>query len=315
MSTANQGEIMREGRAIGKGRWGMYVSAAVLALAVSLFSVGAQAQISLVFGAYSSDKPSAMVAQVRPSLNIIAKKAGEIYGVEIEFRMQIVKSYKDGVDHLVTGKFDIMRLGPASYVMAKERAPEIGILVMENKRGRNTFNGIICVRNDSPLREMSELRGKSFAFGSSRSTLGRFFAQLHLMQAGVFARELDRFEYVGRHDKVGMVVGAGLFDAGALEETTFGKLVSNGVPIRALYKFPNATRPWVACAGLDPRLTDALRRAMLALTDAEALRALRFDGFLTGSDSDYDPTRDAIRRNPMFFAGFERATPTRQSRR
>lgn len=286
-----------------------------MALAVSLYPAVAQAEVSLVFGAYASDKPSAMVSQIRPSLNIISRTASEIYGEEIVIRMQVVKSYKEGVDHLVAGKFDIMRLGPASYVMAKTRAPDIGILAMENKKGHKLFNGIICVRIDSPLREVREIKGKSFAFGSSRSTLGRYLAQLHLMQNGVFAKDLERFEYLGRHDKVGRAVGAGLFDAGAIEETTFGKLVRKGVPIRALVKFSNATRPWIMRSGLDPKLVEALRSAMLALKDPKALKALRFNGFLPGSDADYEPTRQAIRQNPKFFEGYEELKPTRHSRR
>ena len=35
-----------------------------------------------------------------------------------------------------------------------------------------------------------------------------------LMRAGIYAKDLKRFEYLGRHDKVGMAVGAQLFDAG-----------------------------------------------------------------------------------------------------
>ncbi len=286
-----------------------------MALAVSLYPAVAQAKVSLVFGTYTSDKPSAMVAQIRPSLNIISRTASEIYGEEIVIRMQVVKTYKEGVDHLVAGKFDIMRLGPASYVMAKERAPDIGILAMENKKGRKFFNGIICVPIDSPLREVREIKGKHFAFGSSRSTLGRYFAQLHLMQNGVLAKDLEGFEYLGRHDKVGRAVGAGLFDAGALEETTFGKLVRKGVPIRALATFSNATRPWIMRSGLDPKLVEALRSAMLALKDAKALKALRFSGFLPGTDADYEPTRQAIRQNPKFFEGYDRLKPVRQTRR
>lgn len=286
-----------------------------LALALAFTPAMAQAEVSLVFGTYTSDKPSAMVAQIRPSLNVIARSASEIYGEKIQIRMQVVKSYKEGVEYLVAGKFDIMRLGPASYVKAKQRAPGIGILAMENKKGRKFFNGIICVPTSSPLHNVQEIKGKRFAFGNRRSTLGRYFAQLLLMQNGVFARDLEAFEYLGRHDKVGRAVGAGLFDAGALEETTFSKLVRKGVPIRAIAKVSNATRPWIMRSGLDPKVVKALRSAMLALKDPKALKALRFNGFLPGSDADYEPTRQAISQNPKFFEGYNKTKPVRQSRR
>ena len=201
-------------------------------VAAQLPSADAVARVSLVFDVYSFDKPSAMVTQLRPALNLISKLAGQILGEEVEIRLQVVRSYKAGIDHLITGKFDFMRLGPASYVMAKSRDSGIRILTMEKKNGEKTFIGVISVPSASNLTDIRQLRGKTFAFGSKRSTLGRYFAQLTLMRAGIYAKDLKRYEYLGRHDQVGMAIGAQLFDAGALEETTFAKLVSRGVPIR-----------------------------------------------------------------------------------
>lgn len=287
----------------------------ICALALTFGAFDASAETKVVFGAYSSDKPSAMIAQVHPTLAAISKKIAEMYGEKVTFRMQIVRGYKKGVDNLIAKRFDIMRLGPASYVMAKKRAPEISILAMENKKGRKSFNGVIAVHKDSTLSELSQLRDLTFAFGSKRSTLGRFFAQLTLTRAGVRAKDLRKFKYLGRHDKVGRAVGAKLFEAGALEGTTFAKLVRKGVPIRALVKFSNATRPWIAREGFDPAVAGKIRTAMLAIKDKTATRSLRFDGFLPGSDADYNPTRQAIEENHHFFEGFVGFKTEQHSRR
>lgn len=282
------------------------LAAALVLAAITGFAPGpAEAKVVLTFGTYAPDKPSAVVAQLRPTLNAIAREASEILGEQVEIKMQLVKGYEAGVALIVDGEADFTRLGPASYVFAKEENPGLSVLAMESKNGAKSFNGVIAVHRDSDLEDVEQLRGHSFAFGSKRSTLGRYFSQLTLMRAGLYARDLERYEYLGRHDKVGRAVGSGLFDAGALEETTFEKLVKKGVPIRALKTFPNSTRPWVARAGLDPRIRDALRQALLNVDDRAALQALRFDGFFEGSDSDYEPTRDAIRQNPQFFAQYQ----------
>ena len=243
-----------------------------------------------------------MVQQLRPSLNEIAKNMSEILGEEVAIKLQVVRDYDDGIGLIVDGKIDFTRLGPASYVAAKAQNPDLTVLAMEKKNGVKSFKGVICVRTDSDISEIGQLKGRSFAFGNSKSTLGRYFAQLNLMRAGVYARDLARFEYLGRHDKVGRAVGSGLFDAGALEETTFQKLVEKGVPIRAVATFSNSTRPWVGRAGMAPEVRRALSQALLRLTNPAALRALRFDGFSKGADSDYEPTRQAIEENPRFFA-------------
>ena len=107
------------------------------------------------------------------------------------------------------------------------------------------------------------------------------------------------FAAVNQH-QIG-AVGAGLFDAGALEGTMFKKLKAQGVPIRAIHTMRNATKAWVARSGLDERITKALRQALLEIDDERALTALRFDGFLPGQDADYDATREAITRNSEFF--------------
>lgn len=262
----------------------------------------AAAKVVLTFGTHAPDNPSSVVMQLRPTLNAIAAQATAILGEEVEIKLQLVKGYDAGVALIVDGQADFTRLGPAAYIFAKDQNDGLTVLAVENKNGAKSFDGVIAVHRDSPLTDVSQLRGHSFAFGSKRSTLGRYFSQLALMQAGVYARDLSRYEYLGPHDKVGRAVGSGLFDAGSLEGTTFKTLVDKGVPIRALARYSNSTPPWVARAGLDPRVRDALQQALLKVNNREVLRALRFDGFFEGDDSDYDPTRDAIRRNPQFFA-------------
>jgi phosphonate transport system substrate-binding protein len=260
-----------------------------------------QAKVLLTFGVYTSDKPSAMVTQLRPTLSLIEQSLSADFGEPVEIKLQVVRGYVAGAELLLSREVDVMRLGPASYVQVKDKDAGIELLAMENKNGANTFEGVIAVHENSDIRALSQLRGRSFAFGSKRSTLGRYFAQLALARAGIVARDLKSYEYLGRHDKVGEAVGAGLFDAGALEGTMFKKLQTKGVPIRAIHTMRNATKAWVARAGLDSYVTQAVREALLDVHDKQALTSLRFDGFLPGHDSDYDPTRDAINRNSEFF--------------
>ena len=100
---------------------------------------------------------------------------------------------------------------------------------------------------------------------------------------------------------MGIAVGRGEFEAGALKQSTFNKLVKKGVPIRVLVTFPNVTKPWVGRAGMDPRIEQALRAALLDLKDKAALKALKIDGMLPGSDEDFAAIRQSIKDNDRFF--------------
>jgi phosphonate transport system substrate-binding protein len=274
---------------------------AAIALIALLVHNSARAEIALTFGVYASDKPSAMVEQVRPTLNALEHDLTGSLKRPVRITMQVFRSYDEGVAALIAKQVDFMRVGAASYVMVKRQDAGIRILAVEVNDGAASYNGIICVRSDSAIKTLADLRGKSFAFGDKNSTMGRYAAQLILVKAGIRSSDLARFDYLDRHDRVGTAVGAGQYDAGALEETMFKKLVAEGIPIRALASFPNATKPWPARAGLEPRLFDALRQALLHIDDPKALEPLRFEGFALPDEAALELTRQAIEENGRFF--------------
>jgi phosphonate transport system substrate-binding protein len=262
----------------------------------------ARADISLTFGVDASDKPSAMVEQLRPTLDLVEQVVSPRLGEPVKIRMRVVRDYQEGVNTLVSGQVDFARLGPASYVQAKQKSSAVEILAVEQLKGKKEFNGVICVAADSSLRTIADLRGHSFAFGADDSTIGRYLAQLYLSKNGVQAEDLKSFSYLGRHDRVGEAVASGQFDAGALEETVFKQLVQGGAKIRVIATFPNATKSWAARPGLPMPIRAALTQGLLSVNDPNALAALRFDGFLGGNDQDYNLIRESINENGHFFA-------------
>ncbi len=254
----------------------------------------------LVFGVYTSDAATEMVKQFSPALDVLEVALGEQLGERVKISLKVASTYEGGVEDLTSGRVDFARMGPASYVMAKEISPGVRILAMESKKGSKTFNGVICVREGSDIESVAQLKGKRFAFGDARSTIGRFLAQELLVENGIRSENLEGFDYLGRHDKVGMAVGSGMYAAGAPKEGTFKKLVAAGEPIQVIASFPNVTKPWIARAGMAPELFDGLQKVLLAMDDKKALGALKKDGFLPGDDADYDSIRSAIEASHSF---------------
>jgi len=245
----------------------------------------------LVFGVYAADKPTETVKKLRPILNRLEKQLGDRLGGPVTIKMRIAGSYARGLEDLVGGRVDFARLGPASYVEAKARLPQLRILALESKKGKKRFRGIVAVRRDSAIREIGDLKGRRFAFGNRRSTIGRYLAQRYLFRHGIRAEDLADYAYLGRHDKVGWAVALGLFDAGALKEGTFAKLVRQGAPLRELASFPNVTKPWVAAAHVSEARFAVLRESLLALGP---------ERFLPGDDRDFDFVRKAIEESAAF---------------
>lgn len=263
-------------------------------------ALDAHAKGTMTFGVYTSDKPSRMVTKFKPLLQELERKMSLHLQDNIVIRLQVYATYEKGIDAIATGAVDFMRLGPASYVFAKEKQPALSILAVENHKGKKTFKGIICTHQDSALWSLTDLKGKSFAFGSMKSTIGRYLSQNHMMSQGIYARDLADFSYLGRHDKVGMAVSSKKYDAGALKEGTFNKLVAKGHRLRKIADFDNVTKPWVSRKGLALKIHTALQASLLDLTNAAILKAYGKQGFLPGTDQDYEIIRQAIDHNAHF---------------
>lgn len=273
---------------------------AVAALACVVMPSSASADIELIFGAYTADKPTEVVKQFKPILTYLADDLTDRMGEPVIIKMSIARSYEEGNADLVSGKVDFARFGPASYIIAKEQNDGIGIIAMETKSGQKTTPGVIAIHADSDITALDQLDNHSFAFGDASSTIGRFLVQEQLLDAGITAQNLASFEYLGRHDRVGTAVGQGSFDAGALKESTFKKLQGQGIPIKALTTFPNVTKPWLHADGVDADVVAALKASMTSLKDAELLKDFSESGFVVGDDTDYAPIRTAMQRSQDF---------------
>jgi phosphonate transport system substrate-binding protein len=287
-------------------------------LATVFFKTAALSAEKLVlnFGVYTSDKPSEMYKKFRPMLKYLENTASRKLNNRTKIKLRIFKTYEGARDALVEGEVDFVRFGPASYILAKERNPGISILATELNNGKKIFQGIIFVRSDSPIKTLAGLKGKSFAFGNQFSTIGRYLSQAELVRAGIFSGELEKYEYLDRHDRVATAVLHGKFDAGAAKERTFSKYAEKG--LRALKTFDNVTKPWVARAELKPEVVEALRTGLGVLTDKRILITLGKS--LTGfdekvDDSTYDFVRQGIKNSEDFFDTTTKASTAQDGRK
>ena len=263
-------------------------------------SVSGVAETQLVFGTYAADKPTETVRQFKPFLSFLERELAVMLDEPVTIKMKISKEYSDSIDQLASGAVDFARFGPASYVTVKIKNQDTQIIAIESKGGKKRFKGVIAVHIDSPLTSLADLSNLRSAFGDELSTIGRYLAQSELLEAGISGQDLSQFEYLGRHDLVGTAVGNGSFDAGALKESTFKKLVKKGVPIRALVKFDNVTKPWIASSQMSPQILNAMQAIMLDPKNLDEMKSIAKNGFLAGSDADYDLIRKAMARSENF---------------
>jgi len=273
---------------------------ALAIIAWTSFETAHAEDTSLSFGVYQTDKASVMYKQFTPVIKQLERNLSTRVERPVRIHLMIFKTYDEANDALVSGDVDFVRFGPASYVIAKQRDPAISLLAMEHNEGQKRFDGVIVVRVDSPIMELSDLKGKRFAFGDENSTIGRYLAQAALLQAGLHSRDLADYAYLGRHDKVAKSVALGDYDAGSVKENTYKKLNQDGA-LRILHRFENVTKPWIARSGMAPELIRHLQESLLSIDDTEALEALKFSGFLPASDAEYQFVRQGMSSSEEFL--------------
>lgn len=251
----------------------------------------------LRFATYATERPSEELRKMEPfqkdlELGLHGK------GMATRVDVRIFPTYDEAMQALVNGDIDFARFGPVSYVIAKQKNPNLTLLAVEGHEGRKNFHGLIIVAKSSPIRSLTDLRGKRMAFGDPTSTTGRYLAQAELVKAGIVAKDLAGYDYLGRHDKVVFAVAAGNYDAGATNEGTFAKYAV-GKNLRELTRFVSPTQAWVARSGLDSASIKALRAALLEIKGT-GVEYIDRNGFLPATDADYDELRKIMKTAGAF---------------
>jgi phosphonate transport system substrate-binding protein len=255
--------------------------------------------LTLSFGVHQSDKATVMYTKLTPVLEFLQNDLEQRLGRPVDVHLNIFRSYDVGIDALVDGTVDFVRFGPASYITAKQREADVRLIAMEQENGAKRFKGVVVVRNDSSFQKLSDLRGKRFAFGDPNSTIGRYLSQAELVKAGIRAKDLATYQFLDRHDKVAAAVDIGDFDAGAVAISTFEKANAKGT-LRVIASFDNVTKPWVARAGLDPTVFQALQQSLYALKSEAVLKELKVSGFAPTSDEEYHFVREGMKAADEF---------------
>ncbi|NQV36159.1 MAG: phosphate/phosphite/phosphonate ABC transporter substrate-binding protein [Phycisphaeraceae bacterium] len=270
--------------------------------------------VELTFGVYSSDKATVMYKMFIPIVRHLQESTEAKLKQPVDIYIKIFRTYDEGIDALVQGQVDLVRFGPASYILAKAKNPNITLVAMESKKGKKRFQGMIFVSKNSPIKSLKDVKGKRFAFGDHNSTIGRYLAQAELVKAGIYEDDLEECEYLGRHDKVVKAVLLKDYEVGSAKESTFNKYNEKD-ELRVIQRFDNVTKPWIAREGLNPAIRTAIKETLLSLTDEEILREAKISQFVEAEDVDYRIIRDGMRIAQAFSSPQEVGMDSQKKRR
>src|SRR5258706_8582056 len=271
-------------------------SLTITAIALSLAATAgtAAAPEPLILGVHPYLLPAEIVAGFAPLAGYLDKRLGR------RVQVRVGRDYDQHIETIGRDTIDVAYLGPASYVKMVARHGAKPLLARIEINGKPTVTAYMAVRADSPLRQLSDLRGKRFAFGAINSTMVTIVAQRVLRRAGVGLESLGGYQYLGSHRNVALAVLSGDYDAGAVRKEVYDEVQARG--LRVLVKLPEVSEHlFVTRSDLPAGEIAALRQALLGLKDvpgsAGILQAIdrEMTAMVPVRDADYDSLRELQR--------------------
>jgi phosphonate transport system substrate-binding protein len=243
----------------------------------------------LLFGSVAMDIPAVMHKRLSPLTEYLSTKLGRPVTLKLSPNMGAA------IDDTVTGKIDLTYLTPVAYIKAHEKG-QARVLVKTVTDGAASFQLMIVVRNDSEINSVSDLVGKSFAFGDQKALL----QQATLVNAGIQLDQLEQYKFIGHYDNIARAVLNNDFDAGILKDTTATKWTAEG--LRVIYSSPQLPPYNISVSQkVSAELEAKIRAAFLELDgkNPEHLRIIKaldsnYDGFALTSDQEYDVVRKLV---------------------
>ncbi|NWF93111.1 MAG: phosphate/phosphite/phosphonate ABC transporter substrate-binding protein [Syntrophaceae bacterium] len=268
----------------------------LFALLVPFLNKSAFPKQVLYFGFCPKYNPRIMYQLYQPFINFLNE------ATPYQFEIKLSRIYEDTIERLGNGDIVIASCGPVSYVKAKEKYPVKPILRALSKDGKPYYHGIIVVRQDSPIQNLSDLKEKSFAFGQAWSTAGHILPEYYLSKANIKLKDLKHYDFLRHHDSVAMAVLKGHFDAGAVKDIVAYKYQKEG--FRFIFMTdPIPTVPIFVREGVPPEMVRSVKTALLNLNPQDPNHQKKMSlwdeefkyGFTEASDSDYDSIRKILR--------------------
>ncbi len=262
---------------------------ALLLIPMTLFGA------DLNFGLLPRLTEQEMIEGFTPLVQYLEKELG------VKVKLTIPKDFDTWTKDAKAGAYDIAYSNPYLYVLVKKAAAVADPLVIasEPEIGKN-LQGTVIVKNDSTIKSIKELKGKTVA-ATDPGSAGAYLVQMLMLQKEGVKKDDVKVIFEKKRDPVAQAVLDGKADAGFIRNDDLEKLKAGPDKFRKLGVsdlIPNW--PIFIAKKMDPALASKLKDALLKLKpgDLKSLAVLapaKIDGFVATSDKDFSVMVDAAK--------------------
>ena len=163
------------------------------------------------------------LSDYRPVFNAITKEFG------IHFDLKLGDSYAAAVQGLCNDQADIGWYGAVTFGQARDLCGA-ELLAVDVKKGNAVYFSGIYARNDSGLKSLSDLKGKSLAVGDPNSTSSFNFPFAMILAAGIDpAKDIGKIVIAGSHTNSIAALKEGRVAAAAASFNAWEKAAKKGI--------------------------------------------------------------------------------------
>lgn len=227
----------------------------------------------------------------QPLMDYLSKK------LKARVKLVVLEDYNSIIEEMEAGELEGGIHGSFSAYIVQKKLGAIPIARPE-KHGISTYRGLIFTRKDSGIKEIADLRSKSFVFTDRKTSAGGLYPLYVFKKAGHDPLSfLSKVTYAGRHDLAVLAVLNGDMDAGAAKDTTYFDLAKGNPRIDAemviiassSQQFPE--KSFVVRKDLDPSLINKMKQVLLTMNDdpkgQKVLEGLGADRYIESQSSDW----------------------------
>lgn len=286
-------------------------------IAIALMTSGSAVAYSAAASAQECADPGQLVFSIIPTeettqeLDIyqpLLKAMKEKTGKSIEFFMPT--SYASVIEGMVNGWVHVGVHGPNSYVLAREKDPNLEVFATYTKTKGHFqeegpgYRAVLLVRSDSAFNDIDSLKDTVVGLADPASTSGNLMPRMVFGEVIGTGPDVEnyfsRVVYTGGHDQSALAVKEGRVDSAFVATHRLDNVIDRGLAAPSDYRvlwesgiIPQD--PMVYRSDLCEPIKDAIEEAFLTLHDVPEAQPF-FDGikstkFVAMEDSDYDIIR------------------------
>lgn len=246
---------------------------------------------NLTLGVVPQQSPIELIHDWQPLVDYLEKATGEKITLKIE------RSIPEFEKVLYSGGYDIAYMNPYHYVIAHKKQGYIA-----NIRDEKNVVGVLVVRKDSGISDISMLKGKKFLFPAPDAFAATLLNKYELLKKyGIDVDRDEQYRYVNSHDSVYKGVARGIGDVGGGVQRTLTDLndINTKESLTIIYKTKTyPSHPFAMKPSVSDKTKTKLAKAFMEMP-VELLKSLSMKHLVETKDSDYDAVRDVSKVLPI----------------